>query len=263
MNHCIILNSDIESKNKSQLKPTSLYIITGSSKGIGKALVEMLIQDETKHIIGISRSESKINAPNYHLIPLDLGNMEELLKRMGDIFPKGDFDRIVLINNAGWIGQVDHFGKLKSESIQEIFNINTLAPALLMNEFVKRYSDSKSYERIVINISSGAAKKPVDGWSGYCASKAALNMLTETAQKEDFLQSSGIRFFALSPGVVDTKMQEDIRSAPQEGFSSLPKFQGLKDKNELSSPKFTAEKILFLLENTARFEDVLQDVRDF
>jgi benzil reductase ((S)-benzoin forming) len=257
------LNSDIESKNKSQLKPTSLYIITGSSKGIGKALVEMLIQDETKHIIGISRSASKTDAPNHHHIPLDLGNIEALVKSMGAIFPGGNFDQIVLINNAAWIGQVDHFGKLEPKSIQDIFNINTLAPALLMNEFVKRYSDSKSSERIVVNISSGAAKKPVDGWSGYCASKAALNMLTETAQKEAFLQSSGIRFFALSPGVVDTKMQEDIRSASQEGFSSLPKFQGLKEKNELSSPEFTAEKILFLIDNPSKFEEVLQDVRDF
>lgn len=253
----------IESTNNSHMKPTSLYIITGSSKGIGKALVNILAGDEKNQIVGISRSEMKMDLPNYHPMVLDVGDLDALVGRAEEIFPKGTFEKIVLINNAGWIGQVEYFGKLEPTSIQEIFNINTLAPALLMNEFVKKYGGSKESERIVVNISSGAAKKPVDGWSGYCASKAALNMLTETAQKEALLQSSGIRFFALSPGVVDTKMQEDIRSAPQEGFSSLPKFQGLKEKNELSTPKHTAEKILFLIENPATFEEVIQDVRDF
>ncbi|ERM83162.1 hypothetical protein P872_17605 [Rhodonellum psychrophilum GCM71 = DSM 17998] len=245
------------------MKPTNLYIITGSSKGIGKALVEMLSQDKKNQIIGISRSEMKMDSPNYHPIVLDLGNLEVLGDRWDEFFPAGTFEKIIMINNAGWIGQVDHFGKLDPKNILDIFNINTLAPALLMNEFIKRYGGSKEAERIVVNISSGAAKKPVDGWSGYCASKAALNMLTEIAQKEALIQSSGILFFALSPGVVDTKMQEDIRSAPLEGFTSLPKFQGLKANKELSTPKQTAEKIMFLIENPSKFGEVLQDVRDF
>jgi hypothetical protein len=85
-------------------------------------------------------------------------------------------------------------------------------------------------------------------------------MLAEVAQKEADLQSSEIEFFALSTGVVDFKIQEYTRLTPKKGFSSLSKFQGLKDKNELSTTKKSAEKILFLPENSAGFDRFLQDI---
>ncbi len=241
----------------------SLYIITGSSKGIGKALVEQLSQDSENQIIGISRSEVVSDKPNVQNISLDLGNFNLIRQSFDGIFPEGDYQRIVLINNAGWIGQIDYFGNLKAKNIQDIFNINTIAPALLMNEFVHRFAEYKQTERLVINISSGAARKGIDGWSGYSASKAALNMMSEAAQEEAKKTDSGIKFYALSPGVVDTAMQEDIRSAPEKGFSLLGKFKGLKVDNALSSPDAAAEKIIYLIQNNADFEGVLQDVREF
>lgn len=241
----------------------SLFIITGASKGIGKALVDQLSKNSENHIIGISRSDVKAEKSNIQQLSLDLGDFDAINKNFEQIFPSGDFERIVLINNAGWIGQIDYFGKLEAKNIQAIYNINTIAPALLMNEFVRKYSDSKNSERTVINISSGAAKKGIDGWSGYSSSKAALNMMTEAAQEEAKKSNSKMKFFALSPGVVDTNMQEDIRSASEDGFSLLGKFKGLKADNALSSPEEAAEKIIFLIENRDQFERVLQDVREF
>ena len=241
----------------------SLFIITGASKGIGKALVDQLSENSENQIIGISRSAVKTEKSNIQHLSLDLGDFEVIKKSFGQIFPSDNFERIVLINNAGWIGQIDYFGKLEAQSIQAIHNINTIAPALLMNEFVRKYHDSKNTERTVINISSGAAKKGIDGWSGYSSSKAALNMMTESAQEEANKSNSKIKFFALSPGVVDTNMQEDIRSAPENGFSLLGKFKGLKADNALSSPQEAAEKIIYLIENREQFEGVLQDVREF
>lgn len=241
----------------------SLFIITGASKGIGKSLVNLLSENSENHIIGISRSIVEKEKSNVQHLSLDLGDFEAVNKGFEQIFPNEDFERIVLINNAGWIGQIDYFGKLEAKNIQAIHNVNTIAPALLMNEFVHKYRDSKNSERTVINISSGAAKKGIDGWSGYSSSKAALNMMTESAQEEANKSNSKIKFFALSPGVVDTNMQEDIRSAPEDGFSLLGKFTGLKKDNALSSPEEAAEKIIYLIENRDDFEGVLQDVREF
>ncbi|WP_194777628.1 SDR family NAD(P)-dependent oxidoreductase [Pararhodonellum marinum] len=241
----------------------SLYIVTGSSKGIGEALVNELLQAPTNQVIGISRSAASFDSNAYHHLCCDLGDGNAFEDILDDIFPLGDYEKIVLVNNAGWIGQIAHFGKLKHESIQTIFQINTIAPAILMNAFVQKYADQKHAERLVINISSGAARKAIDGWSGYSASKAALNMLSETAQAESERNGSGIRFFALSPGVVDTGMQEDIRAASASEFSLLEKFKGLKSQNELSDAAGVAKKILHLIFHSNEFDGVLQDVRDF
>jgi len=161
------------------------------------------------------------------------------------------------------IGEIAHLGKSSNQSIRQIFAINTIAPAILMNAFVKKYIILKEAEKIVVNISSGAASKVIDGWSGYSASKAALNMLTQTAQNEADLDRNGIRFFAVAPGVVDTEMQLEIRNSSSEAFSSLPKFVALKENRNLSSPESLAEKIVYIIDNAEKFERVIQDVRDF
>ena len=118
-------------------------------------------------------------------------------------------------------------------------------------------------DKIVVNVSSGAAVKIVDGWSGYSSSKAALNQMTMIAQQESDLKNLGFKMFALSPGIIDTPMQESIRAASQNEFSGLSKFQSFKDNGELSTPDEVAKKVLFLINNPSDFDGVLQDVRKF
>jgi len=241
----------------------NLYIITGSSKGIGDALVRQLLRDRSNEIIGISRTVEKRNDPHFKHIRIDLGNIENLIESTDEIFPYKEYQKIVLINNAGWIGQIDHLGNLDDKNIQKIFEVNTIAPAILMNAFVKKYLALNQSDRIVVNISSGAARKALDGWSCYSSTKAALNMMTEAAQVEAEINKTGIRLFAVAPGVVDTRMQSDIRSANERSFSSLKKFKDLKENNDLLSPESAADKILYLIQNTNKFSGVLQDIRQF
>ena len=241
----------------------SLFIITGTSKGIGEALVRQVLQKNPSLVIGIARTKSHVSHSNYRHVICDLGRLENLENRLDYILPDGEFNQIIMINNAGIIGEITHLGKLSSQSIRQIFEINTIAPAILMNAFVKKYARLEEVKKIVVNISSGAATKAIDGWAGYSASKSALNMLTQTAQNEADLDRNGIRFFAVAPGVVDTAMQQQIRNSSASDFSSLPKFILLKENMNLSSPEFAAEKILYLIENADKFEGVIQDVREF
>lgn len=240
----------------------SLFIITGSSKGIGLALVEQLLEHPSNHIIGIARSESPLAHERYQHFQSDLSDIQSLIKQVDDFFPSNSFERIVLVNNAGWIGEIEHVGHLQPENILSLYNLNVIAPAILSNAFAKAYGAVDAV-KLVINISSGAAKKGLDGWSGYSSSKAAINLFTEAAQNESNLNKNGIRYFAVAPGVVDTAMQTDIRSAKSESFSSLAKFQGLYQNNQLSSPSHAAQKIIYLIEHFGEFEGVLQDVREF
>jgi benzil reductase ((S)-benzoin forming) len=119
---------------------------------------------------------------------------------------------------------------------------------MLMNTFLRTYGDQTDVPRTVLNISSGAAQRPVDGWAAYCASKAALNALSETAQKEQDLRGNGVRVWALAPGVVDTAMQAHIRTAEARQFSEAAKFAEYQAEGQLQMPGAVAERILKLLQ---------------
>jgi benzil reductase ((S)-benzoin forming) len=77
------------------------------------------------------------------------------------------------------------------------------------------------------------------------------------------LSGSGIKFFALAPGVVDTEMQAELRAVSKTSFSSLDKFLELKKNALLSHPDDTAVKILHLIDHAQEFHGVVQDVRNF
>ncbi|QDH81425.1 SDR family NAD(P)-dependent oxidoreductase [Echinicola soli] len=239
----------------------NLFILTGCSKGVGKALLEVLLADAENMVVGVSRSPMK-GAGNFKHLTLDLANSEELSSKLEELFPEGNYEKAVMINNAGWIGEIAPIGRLDPAGIAKIHAVNVVAPAILMNAFVHRFA-SGALKKTVVNISSGAAEKNMDGWSGYCSSKAALNRLTGVAQEESDLKGYGIRYYALSPGIVDTPMQADIRSAKEEDFSNLNKFKSFKENQELTSPDAVAKKVMHLLEHEEEFVDVLQDVRKF
>jgi NAD(P)-dependent dehydrogenase (short-subunit alcohol dehydrogenase family) len=71
----------------------------------------------------------------------------------------------------------------------------------------------------IINISSGAAHGPVEGWSAYCSSKAGVYMLTRAADLE--CRDKGLRIMGLSPGTVATQMQREIKASGINPISQL------------------------------------------
>lgn len=238
----------------------SLFIITGASKGIGKGLAEKALERGAT-VWGISRTHT-ITHHNYKDITLNLAELPSLLKALPELFfDVKDFEKLVLINNAGTLGDIAHVGTIENKSIPQLFDLNVSAPLLLMNQFMKDFKDFKG-EKVIINISSGAGKNAVDGWSGYCASKAALDMASEVAAKEAQLNGSGFVIKAIAPGVVDTEMQTQIRSSDQKSFSGVEKFKNLKADNQLSSEREVAEKYFHFIDNLEQYPEVILDVRD-
>ena len=73
----------------------------------------------------------------------------------------------------------------------------------------------------IINLSSGAAYRPLEGWSAYCAGKAGLAMLTKSIALET--AGKGIRVFGFSPGTIDTDMQVKIRASGMNVISRIPR----------------------------------------
>jgi len=227
------------------------YLITGASQGLGRALAEAILARPDTQVLGISR-HATIAHPRYQHQPLDLSDIEAIEHNLGKIFvPRPDAQSLTLINNAGTLGEIGYVGELPNEHFQFVFDLNVVAPAMLMNTFLSTCGGQTSIPRTVLNISSGAAQRPVDGWAAYCASKAALNALSETARREQDLRGSGVHVWALAPGVVDTDMQAHIRTAEAGQFSEAAKFAGYHAEGQLLSPAAVADKIVRWLTSDA------------
>jgi benzil reductase ((S)-benzoin forming) len=219
------------------------YIITGASRGLGKALAEAILRQPGTSVLGVSR-HATIEHERYQHQPLDLSDILAVENNLHKVFARRpDAASVTLINNAAVLGEIGYLGELTNEHFNFVFDVNVVAPAMLMNTFLSAYR-GLSVPRLVLNISSGAAQRPTDGWSAYCASKAALEVLTATAQKEQSLRGSGIRLRSLSPGVIDTGMPEHIRAAEPTDFSEAGRFAAYHAQGQLATADDVAAKIV-------------------
>ena len=233
------------------MKKTAL--ITGSSKGIGKELSLLFLQ-KGYTVFGYSRTNS-IRHKNFHFNQIDLSSVQNLESIN---FPKVDKDEhVCLINNAGEIGEIDKFGNKKTNDIINEFNLNTVAPSILSNSFIRSYQYQSNHP-IIINISSGAALRPIESWGTYCQSKAALDMLTKIINQEH----NSIKAYSIYPGIVDTEMQKKIRDTDIEKFALKDVFVEYFRNNELVDPKIISKKIYHILSNLDLFEDNMIYLRD-
>ncbi|PZX46454.1 SDR family NAD(P)-dependent oxidoreductase [Algoriphagus chordae] len=238
----------------------SLLILTGHSQGLGRAIMDTYLQKDDFEVIAISRTVLGLGNPNLTEHSIDLGDLEVLENELPKLFPTADYKEIIMINNAGWIGEIKPVGSMQVKHMRIQVNVNLLAPMYLTSAFVDAYKDS-SAKKIICNISSGAASKPVEGWGGYCSTKAAIAMFTQVAAKEN--KDPLFRFFSLAPGIVDTAMQDEIRQSDELDFPQIERFKNYKEDGELSSPEQVAAKICYMLGNESKFQDVIQDVRNF
>ena len=151
---------------------------------------------------------------------------------------------------------------MKNTSIVNDYHVNIVSPSILMNNFIKKYQ-SYTNKRTILNVSSGAGRHAIDAWSVYCASKSALDMISETIALEQKYKpvENRIKIYSVAPGVIDTKMQDQIREVLTDDFSNVEKFINLKKNNELSSPEETSNLLLKIINNEDQLNDVIIDVR--
>lgn len=238
------------------------YIITGASRGLGKALAETILNQPGTHVLGVSRHATIVHERYSHQ-PLDLSDIVAVQNNLHKVFPaRPEAASITLINNAAVLGEIGYLGEHQNEHFEFVFDVNLIAPAMLMNTFLHAYGGLRNLPRTILNISSGAAQRPVDGWGAYSASKAGLDALSRTAQKEQELRNSGVRIHSLSPGVLDTDMQQHIRTADTHHFGDAPKFAALCKEGLLSAPEAVAGKIISWLQRPNSSDDVVLRLTD-
>ena len=244
---------------------SKIIIITGCSSGIGKALVNQFINRENNHVIGISRSEINIKSSSFHHIQADLSrldNCKEIIIKINEVISAlTDTEKIVLINNAGRLGEVKAGVNVNSDDLANTMFLNLTAPMLLQNALLKHAQQSLEVE--ILNISSGAAHNAYHSWGAYCASKAGLLMASSVTALEIENEQLQAKVWSLAPGVVDTNMQIGIRKTEKQDFPDIDRFIQLKENNELFSPEFVAEFIINAIGNSKFINGQAYDIRDF
>lgn len=233
------------------------FFITGSSKGLGKALTELLLTNEKNFVYGISRTNN-ISHQQFQHIQTDLVDID-VVKQFE--FPElKDAATITLINNAGIVGDIKYLGNLDCDKIISTYNLNLITPTLLINQFVKTYNNELN--KLVINISSGAGRSPIDGWSVYCATKAGLDMLSLVFKEEINNKKLNINILSLAPGIIDTGMQEEIRKTDETNFSNIERFIEYKNNGDLAAPTTTAKLIAKFISDKTLQENTICSIRD-
>ena len=232
----------------------NLYFLTGTSSGIGLAMARLALS-QGNTVIGISRN-CKIKHKNYQHQFLDLSNLKEVNDFKFDL--NGSFEKVILMNNAGTIGEIKPVGQLASEGFEFIYNVNLIAPSILANNFIKQLS-SATAKKIILCISSGAAGYPIKSWANYCATKAGLDHFCRVISKEH----PEITVMSVAPGVVNTAMQATIRTANESDFEDRQRFVDLHESGELTEPTAVAEKLMQIVEKGNLIEDTVFTLRDF
>ncbi|HSY62783.1 MAG TPA: SDR family NAD(P)-dependent oxidoreductase [Cytophaga sp.] len=238
------------------------YYISGTSSGIGRALAVLLLEREDTQVIGISRT-CTIEHSHYTHVQADLSEPDQVTQAIQS-FKSGHTteDSIYLINNAGIIDPIQYAGTYKESDIQRMIQVNLVAPMQLINVFLQIPKETYK-NRVVLSVSSGAATKVIDGWSLYGAAKASLDHFSSHIARE--LELSGennTRIFSVAPGTVDTAMQQKIREACPDCFSSVERFLELHVTNQLVAPEVIAEKYSRILDKPENFLNTIFSLRD-
>lgn len=193
-------------------------LVTGGNRGIGLAAVKALAEaGATVHftarsaanIAAAQRELGDIVATGHHANMTDRDAMATVLDHGFDI----------LVNNAGVIGPIGRMLDISPEDWGTNIETNLIS-VFHATQTALRHMVGKGGGTIV-NLSSGAAHRPMEGWSAYCCGKAGLAMLTRSIHEEYAPQ--GIRVFGFAPGVVDTDMQGSIRASGINPVSKIPR----------------------------------------
>ena len=222
-----------------------IYIVTGASKGIGEELYEQ-IQKSGSKVVGIARSNPK-GYENF--LEVDLTNREArqgLMERLLTPY-LSTADSFTLINNAGTVEPVGKVGGLPTNALQQAIELNLTAPIELSNEFIGVLNQSEVKKQI-INISSGAGRNAYEGWGIYCTTKAGLDRFSQVIRLEQQRAEHPVGIVSIAPGIIDTGMQQTIRSSDSDGFPMLEQFINYKEEGKLRSAEATAELLIEWME---------------
>ncbi|KIN75294.1 20-beta-hydroxysteroid dehydrogenase [Sulfitobacter noctilucae] len=196
-------------------------MITGASRGIGAESARTFAAAGA-NVVLLARSQEAIAELAGEIgqkaiaIPCNVARFGEMFAAVETTLKAfGGLD--VLINNAGVIEPISHLADADPDEWGQVIDINLKGVFNGMRAALPVMKEAGGGS--ILTISSGAAHSPIEAWSHYCASKAAVNMLNRCVHEEE--AEHGIRAIGLSPGTVATEMQREIKASGINPVSQL------------------------------------------
>lgn len=249
----------------------NLVIITGASRGIGRACALAFAKEKTfdfalvaRNLDGLIETESQIrsisgsNNVTISRHSSDLSNLDSLEDDVRCIFEtvtEGTrYEQAILINNAGSLGYIGPSSQLPSpKEIQKTIDFNVTSSIWLSSYFVQYFAKQLSIPKvIVVNMSSLCAISPFKTLALYCSGKAARDMFHNTlGMEEERLAESRIRVLNYAPGAIDTSMTEELESSHTLDTELSQFYKKSRDEKTYVTPMETASNLVSILLNDA------------
>jgi NAD(P)-dependent dehydrogenase (short-subunit alcohol dehydrogenase family) len=247
-----------------------LYILTGASRGMGLAMAEQLLSSDHQ-LLCLSRQMNpelavKAQAHGCSLTQwqADLAEPQAvaaaLFSWLSDLDSQA-LSSVTLINNAGMIPALVPLRAADAFDTARALRVGLEAPMLLTSAFLKA-THGLAVPRKVLNISSGLGRRAMASQAVYCAAKAGLDHFTRCLALDEASQANGAKVCSLAPGVIDTDMQLQLRTADASQFPDLHGFQQLQEQGQLSSATDAAKRVLAWLHRPDFGQQAVADVRD-
>jgi benzil reductase ((S)-benzoin forming) len=247
-----------------------LTILTGASRGMGLAMAEQLI-DAGHDLLCISRKHNDALGQRATAAgrrceqwPQDLSRPEVAAAKLEAWLATRDpraLSSITLINNAGVLPRIAPLAAIPAADIADAMRVDLEAPMLLTSVFLRATQEWPA-SRKVLNISSGLGRRAMASQAPYCAAKAGMDHFTRCVALEEAGKPNGAKVCSLAPGVIDTDMQVQLRSADASQFPDIGNFTGMKDRGALASPPQAAARVLAFLARPDFGSNPVADVRD-
>jgi 3-oxoacyl-[acyl-carrier protein] reductase len=196
-------------------------LVTGASRGLGEGVARALAREGAKVML-LARSGDlaqnvarEIGGPS-EALACDVSDYPAVERAVADTRKRlGGLD--ILVNNAGVIEPIAALAASDPAIWARNIQINLIGAYNVVRAVI---GDMLKSGGSIINVSSGAAYRPLEGWSSYCAAKAGLAMMTRSIA----LETAGrLRVFGFSPGTIDTDMQVKIRASGMNQISQIPR----------------------------------------
>ena len=252
------------------MKPQHLTILTGASRGMGLAMAEHLLS-KGDTLLCISRQANpklaeRAQARGAHLLQWteDLAQGVAVSQRLlAWLQGQSDtaFASATLINNAGVIPPIAPLSLSDPAELAQALRVGLEAPMLLSASFL-RATGHWPATRKVLNISSGLGRRAMASQSAYCAAKAGMDHFTRCLALDEAQKPQGAKVCSLAPGVIDTDMQVQLRSADDALFPDRSGFAGLHLGGQLTLPDEAARRVLAYLARADFGQNPVADVRD-
>jgi len=220
-----------------------VVIITGASEGIGLATARLFAEAGAKVALAARSADTLhtiVNELHEHhrealAVPTDMRNKDAIEALVDKVFQQ--YGRIdILINNAGQ-GVGGNVADVDIDQFRQIFELNVLGPVDAMQALIPKMRQNGG--GLIINVSSNVSHTHLPGISAYAATKAALNMISDTAREE--LASENIRITTMFPRATATNFGKNSLATPKTNHQGPRPRQG---GPEPDSAEAVAQKIL-------------------